>query len=691
MQRKPIPTQSNVEVARFPRLLVLILFLCLGLMVTGCGVRRKSGAKGGSAGVKQALEDNANFVKSALEYTIAIERYEEKGFKENMIDDLNSWSRSLAESDTWTADPMVKTLPDSFRKIPGALNIESLNFRAEDAEFLQQAVWANAVAARVTQGPARGVFQYMVGAACHKLDKQKIVSIRSSNDPLFEALKQLHPELENDQLETMNRALLLFDWVVRNIQLDEMPVEYAGEAATQIAKEFVDVPTGDAATDGVDGPGYGKSPGKVLVTGKGDTWQKSNLFVLMCRQLGIDAVLLNVLDRNDDSKVVPWVVGVIIGQQIYLFDLEMGIPLPAKDYRRIATYKEVVADRSILTQLRYKLSESTDADPDYRIKPEQLDKVVVWLHASCETMSQRMQMLEPKLTGDFKITIAFQPSKLKEQLSKWKFERIELSPHPFQNSLYRLAFNKAVDRRKEKALFKNYLEDEYFRIKIPIKKVVRKDQIDNQAQSIKSGSKVDSPTVTIYMLSEARHRFLLGVFETDMKNEKNTMGARKLRQDLELGRDTEDAAQMFVSLTLDDSRIEEIMSDDDWLVMLGLAAESNTTMSDQELEQYKNIIMASMRLIRTDSSIWLALTNYEIGEFGNAQNWLNQIKRFDNQAKWGPLTQYNLARTHEALLNFQESIRLLRAGKSQQRFGNIIRARLLQRWSVGDESATKPE
>lgn len=668
----------------------LIVLTILLVPVCGCG-RAKSGASGSSAGVKRALEANANFIKSALDYTIAIERYEEKGFKKSMVDDLNNWSRQLPQSDEWKVDPMVESLPTKVQNSPAMKSISELTFREGDADFLQEAVWAKVVAQRVTLNPGKGCFHYLIGAACSGLDKEKIVALRSSPDPLFTALKTLHPELSDEQCENLNRSLLVFDWVVRNIQLDTMPVEYEGEAELVKAKDYVDVPTGDAPTDGVEGPGYTKSPAQVLITGKGDTWQKSRLFILLCRQLGIDAVMLNVVDRNDESKRDPWVVGVLIGDQIYLFDVEMGIPFPASDFRRIATYNGVLKDRSALTQLRYKLSESNDADPDYRILPSQLDKVVVWLDASEEALSRRMSLLEPKLTGDFKVAISSRPSEVKKRLSKWNFDAIELCPLPFQHSLYHFAFETAIERRKEKALIKNYLESEYFKIKIPIKKVIRKAQIDEQSQSVKTGARQETPTVTVYLLSEARHRFLLGVFEPDMKREVNSLGARKLREDLELGRDTEDAAQMFVNLTLDDNRIEEILSDEAWLTMLGLSADSNTTMSDQELEQYKSIIEASMRLIRTDSSIWLALTNFETGDFGNSMNWLNQIKRFDQTAKWQPLTEYNTARTKEALLDFNESIRILRSSRSAQRFGNIIRARLIQRWSLGDESATKPD
>lgn len=630
-------------------------------------------------------------VQSALEYTLSVERYEEKGFKKTMVEDLNTWARSLPETDDWAPDPLLKKLPEKLQKIPAVTNLDKLYFFTSDADFLQQAIWAKAVADRVILADEKGIYQYLLGAATDGLEKDRIVELHGSQYPLHDSLAVLYPELNPEQIDNLARTCKLFDWIVRNIQLDEMPVEYRGEAAIQKAKDYVDVPTGDPAADGVEGPGYTKSPGQVLLTGKGDAWQRNRLFILLCRQLGIDAVMVNVYDRNETGKVVPWVVGALIADRLFLFDPIMGLPFPSPDYRRIATLKDVLAHRDFLTQLRYKLSESTDADSDYRIRPEQLDRIVVWLDASAESLSRRMALLEPNLTGDYRAKITFSPSKLQQELAEWKFSRIELSPIPFQNSQYAIAFEKSVQRRKANAMRMNYMLYEYFNFHIPIKKVVRKERIDEATQSIRSGEKIETATIDQYLLSEARHRFLLGVFEPDMKSGRDTLGARKLRTDLELGRETEDAAQLFVNLTLDDSRIDEILSDDDWLIMLGLSAQSENQLSDQEQADLLVIIESCMKLIRTDASIWLALTNFETGDFGNAQNWLNQISRFDTNRKWADLTNYNLARTHEALLNYTEAIKLYRQNRSQQKFGNIIRARLIQRWNLGDPTATQPD
>lgn len=672
--------------------LLLLISVCLmAVLSTGCSSRRKSGATETSAGLKQAQSAGNNYVKSALEYTLSIERYEEKGFKERMIESLNNWARTAVPTPDWQPDPMVESLPKKFKSIPAVESIDKFEFVASDADYLQQAIWAKSITDRIINQSSDGAFQYMVAAACYEQPPEKVVEIHSSDQQLRDALELLYPQLKGEQVDQLTWACQLFDWTVRNIQLDEMPVRYSGEALTQKAKDFVDIPSGDAAADGVEGPGYTKSPGQTFLTGKGDAWQKSRAYMLLCRQAGIESVLLTVVDRNDPTLRDPWAVGVIVGDRIFLFDIVMGLPIPSKDYRRIATFDEVHQDRSILTQLRYKLSESTDANPDYRIPPDQIDKTVAWIDASPSALSQRMERLQARLVGDYKAKIACRPSQLLDFLKTKPFVEVSLSPLPFQHRQYQNTFDEAIERRKDKALIRNYMQYEYFKMRMPIKKIVRKNRIDEQSQSIQSGRQIETVQVTIYLLLEARHRFLLGVFESDMQDGKNTLGARKLSEDLEIGRETQDAAQMFVNLTMDDSRISEIMNDDQWLTLMGLAADSNTGMSDQEVARLKTIFEAAMKLIRTDSSVWLALTNFESGDFGNALNWFKQIPRFDNTQKWTDLVNYNLARTEEALHKYSQAVEKYRNTPSQQKFGNIMRARLIARWNLGDKTATEPE
>ena len=217
---------------------------------------------------------------------------------------------------------------------------------------------------------------------------------------------------------------------------------------------------------------------------------------------------------------------------------------------------------------------------------------------------------------------------------------------------------------------------------------MRKDRVDESSQSL-SNKQVESVEITVYLLSEARHRFLLGVFGADMTRGLDTLGVRKLKDDIDAGKVTLDAGKMFLDLTIDDDRISEILTDKEWAEIMGLGVESNLDAAKQA--GYKDIFETALELIRTDASIWLALTNFETGDFGNARNWFGQIDRFDNLRKWTSSSAYNLARSHEALSDFSKAIELLRSTESEQKFGNIIRARLIQLWNLGDSSAIESD
>ncbi len=668
----------------------IVLFACYAMLfaLSGCGDNRRSGGQGRNESVQREVENGVDFIRAAFNYTLDTQRFESDGFKAGMVESLDNWIRNVQAGTDWKPDPMLAGIDEKYKRLPSVTAISDMKFQLNDADFLQEAIWLKSVADRAATQISKGIYQYMVSAAANGLEPKKIQQLLNADDQLLAAIRVLHPELSADESEYLTWTCRLFDWTVRNIQLDLMPVTYSTDEVKKKAIDMVDIATGDAPVDGVVGPGYTKTVGDVINTGKGDLWQKSRLFILLCRQLSIDVVMLNVSDRNDSSKMVPWSLGAVIGGKVFLFDMKMGIPIPGKDYRQVATYGQVINDPSILKQLRYKVSESTDDDPDYRIIPEELKSVHVWLDASEESLSHRMQLLEPKLTGDFRVAIQFQPSRVKDLLKEKGFTSISLSPLPFQTRQYMDTFKSALTRKKPEAIRRNYLQRTYFDIKIPIKKVVRKDRIDEATQSLKSGQE-ETIEVTTYLLAEARHRFLLGVFGADAKSGRNTLGARKLREDLEAGRDILDASQMFMDLALDDERIDEILSDKDWVTMMGLDANNDLDAKDQE--NFFNIFEAVLRLIRTDSSIWLGLASFETDDFGNAKNWFGEISRFDKNNRWSYLANYNLARSQEALYDYKNAIEAYRSMESPQKFGNVIRARLIQRWNLGDESATQPE
>ena len=143
----------------------------------------------------------------------------------------------------------------------------------------------------------------------------------------------------------------------------------------------------------------------------------------------------------------------------------------------------------------------------------------------------------------------------------------------------------------------------------------------------------------------------------------------------------------LVELTIDEEQVEKMITDKIWLTMMGLDAQSQRTAA--QTEQIKSYFRLGMRFIRMDSSFWIGQCRFETEEYGSALNWFRQLQ--DSSDKWSDLASYNLARTQEALFKFDKAIEIYRKTESNQKFGNIIRARLIQRWNLGDKTATQPE
>ena len=125
-------------------------------------------------------------------------------------------------------------------------------------------------------------------------------------------------------------ARRLFDWTVRNIANDY---------------------------DKPDRPP--QVPWETLFLGHGLPWERAWTYVLLLRQRGIDAAVLAVPGAESAPESLrPWCVGVLIGEKekkLYLFDLQLGLPIPAPG--------GIVADKSGQLDVQPATLEQVKEDP----------------------------------------------------------------------------------------------------------------------------------------------------------------------------------------------------------------------------------------------------------------------------------------------------------------------------------------
>lgn len=294
------------------------------------------------------LATDPNFRQEVFDHAIdnlhRLEQFQPHAMLDQIRQQLNEavdWNRDV----DWQRDPLVDSLPPEILENELLRSAEDLKLNVYDASHLQETV------------TLQGISRSAVGGATSDLE----------------------------------RAHLLFDWVIRNVQF---PLSN-------------DVQTSNGQV--LRAPHL---PMETLFFGRGDSIDRAWVFVLLCRQQGLDAVVLALPGNTPNDPVRPWVVGVLIDDQIYLFDPTLGLPVPGPNGEGIATLRQAIDDESILQQL------NLDADHRYPVSPSELDAVTALIEASPAYLTRRMRVLEGKLAGEDKIVLAESPSRIAKRISK---------------------------------------------------------------------------------------------------------------------------------------------------------------------------------------------------------------------------------------------------------------------------------
>ncbi len=200
-----------------------------------------------------------------------------------------------------------------------------------------------------------------------------------------------------DSLYDVDRASALFDWCVRNIQLHPR-----------------------------EDDGLFHRPWETLLYGRGTVEERAWVFVALCRQQGMDAVLLAMPDDNVPGEYRLWAAAVASDDQLHLFDPWLGMPVPGVDGAAIATLADVVADPQILRQL--------DLGPEatYPVEEADLSDLVAFIVASPFNLSERAAIFQARLTGDSRIVLSVEPSRIAERIDRTEgIGSCRLWPYPY--------------------------------------------------------------------------------------------------------------------------------------------------------------------------------------------------------------------------------------------------------------------
>ena len=549
-------------------------------------------------------------------------RFDQREFEDNVSSGLNRWttySQDELGDIEWSLDPFTLPVVEQFASMATAEELGELNFANTDAWYLQQSYWLRTVANRVTESNDLAPFElYRLAAG--------IEVSQDSERPVEEVVGALHSDLNEAQVDTLTKSLKVFDWIERNIQL--LPAADPSDSADQALNDNDEGP----AAAGIKGLGYQRYPWQTLLYGRGDYVDRASLFVLMLRQLEIDAAVLAVSDGEqdapEDSSTTPWAVAVKIGSELYLFDTRLGLPIPGKTLGQIATLSDVRSDGTLLSSLDLTVKESLDDDTEYWVHEDGVKELIALIYFSPEEISKRMAALEARLIGDDRLLLVSKPGEIASE-----FEMKNVDPQPWGVAFQTHQFRQAV----RDAIARSSFDDELAsRLRWHFSDEAYVDQF------------------TRYRTSRAR--FFGGSFDLQERGY--------------------NAIESFQHLMYRDELIDELGADQKLQRQLGILQTEGQSAGEYQAKLAS--VQSQMRLVRRDAGFFLAQTHFDNGSISTAANWLERLRLREDAKRWADGIEYLLGRALEGRTDYNAAIEVYRESEGPQKHGNLIRARLVE-------------
>lgn len=577
---------------RLPHFLLLLGFL--GLTLAGCReegrtvtIPERRSVTRGSAGVDD--------FEKAFELIDRLDEFDADQVMSQAAYHLTRWLGNQPATTDWQLDPLVieSLTPLGMGNMRSLRNADSRSMSRGDVQFLQESIWLRDIAIWGAEPRDNPLLAEQIATATEG---------RSPSDA--------------EQLAT---AIRLFDWTVRNIQLVPPP-EVPGGASEETRSG-----RSPPAAQGEPGLGYTQLPWEILLFGQGDEWQRARIFMLLTRQVGIDSFMLAIPPAGfpDANPVLkPWAVGARIGQDVYLFDSRLGLPLPGPNMKGVLTLQELLADPQQLAAL------DVGETLRYATRPEQVaeaGEMIALVDATSESLSFRMRAIQDRLTGTRRMTLITEPTRIAHGLLDVPGVRdTRVWSIPLEAELFQAAW--ADLRRRDSRAAAMY-----------------------EQRMILFGS--------LSPLRVARQLYFRRQFERDDEKPGAVMKLMEAR--------------------VPEREIDAIPTSDAVRAKLGLLR-----MRTESEEAYGNRLRIMQRLIRDgkdNASYWLGLTHLENQDYSNAVSWFQRrTLESSPESIWTDGARYNLARALEAQGKYAEARDNYLLDRSPQRHGNLLRARYLR-------------
>jgi tetratricopeptide (TPR) repeat protein len=564
-----------------------IAALCL---VTAC--RKPAEPDGSTSAAGAAVAPQQDYFRVALDHLARLDDFDPKQGMIQTAYYLNRWIEHAEVATTWQVDPLTDQLPAALRTIAPVQELAKHQFTVDDVRYLREASWARSIS--------------------------KWVAARPDEPDLAPWLQQLKNARGEPHAYELSLAARLFDWTVRNVQLDSL-LPFPDQATNSADKPQTAEAAGDLLRQqATPGPGYSAFPWQTLLYGRGDAWQRARVFMLLCRQQQIESVMLAFDDPQSNPRPRPWLPAVLIDDQLYLFDTELGLAIRGPNGTGIATLAQVRTDPSLLRSL------DVGQDSRYAAADADFSQLVALIHASPESLSYRIHAFQQEAASGEPLFVAVPAGVLANRVrSQAGLKAVELWQTPFQTWVYRNALKRRG--REDPEIMRQLMFDEMI---------------------------FDS----MHPLVQGRVQYFRGNFEKTS--------------------DKEGAKGFYVEARVPDVVIKKIETSPEVQAGLGVF---RTRENDLEWQYRLQMTKALVIGIKHTATYWLGLTHYDTGRFETALTWLKQrTLETPDDNQWKPGARYNLSRTYEALGELETARKTLLLDDSPQRHGNLLRARYLR-------------
>ena len=508
---------------------------------------------------------------------------------------LNRWLDEQEPDPNWEVDAMTSRLPPDIRDSDLLDEVGAWTFSLDDVRAMQEATLLRDLSTWVSRQPV--------------------------DERLKDWLDGQRESLGDLDRENLAIAERLFDWSVRNIHLEAM-IPYPDESVAPTAggeqSREKRIP---APKRLIPGPGYRFPTWEILQYGYGDALQRSRIFIELARQQRIEVFYLALPGNTVPPRPRPWLTGALIGGELYLFDCELGLPIPGSDGIGIATLSQVLDRPELIAALEVN-------GEAYRFAHEELQELLALIDVSPVALSQRMELVQANLAGDQRAILTVSPSQLAEQVKSVRgISNAVLWSVPFETIWFQTELKKALETDREISAG-YYAAVGIFYTRGP--------------------------------LTQGRQLHIQGQFE---RREDGQGGAKGL----------------YMQARVPNAAIDRIGTDPEVQKAMGVVRGSN----EGDFVWRSRLASSHMLALQAKqhASYWLALAHYETGNREAAVTWFKErtIEAWPEGA-WTAAARYNLGRTYEALGQYDEARELYAADDSPQAHGNHLRAKLLKQW-----------